>query len=99
MNKGIIARVESAKYVFTVEEHTSRFGKGIKISISDKSLKSINTITYSCHSDFESYNDCQNKSLQQLSDIALERIHDDMKTKDFILATEHGIGLLLPINK
>ena len=99
MNKDSPVKSESHEYLFTIENHPSQFGNGIKISIKDKKNNLINTITYSCHPDFIGFNECQNKSVQQLSDIALARIDKDIKTKDFNLATEHCIGLILPINK
>ena len=89
---------EGIKHPIDVTEKSTSWAKGVKISIYLPSGNLLNTVTYSCHPEFSQYDMYQSKDINELRSIAMSRFATDMATTDFWLATENGIGLLLPIN-
>jgi len=89
---------DGVRYSIDAMEKTASWGKGVKLSIFPSGGKLLNSISYSCHPEFSQYEKYQSKTIEELTNIAMSRLVADMGTNDFRLATENGIGLLLPIN-
>ena len=99
MNHEFTINIEEEHYNYQLIENNSFYGNGIKVFIQSKTGLPLNTICYSCHPDFERYDEYQSKSNVELARIVMTRISKDMETDNYMKATENGIGLLLAINE
>jgi hypothetical protein len=89
---------EGERYTIEVTDKSSSWGNGVKLSLYKSNGDLFSSISYLCHPEQEKFDEFQLKTISELEEIALSRLSTDMDTKNFKLATESGIGLLLPIN-
>lgn len=98
MTKKFLYKNRNDEFNAIAEEYKFPYGKSVAITIFQKDDTIRSKIKFVCHPENVEFDHYQSMNINQLIDIAIERITSGMYDSSFDYVQEHKLEILVPFN-
>lgn len=98
MKKNFIYKYKDKEFKAVAEEGVFLYGKAVKIKIFNKDDEIRNRLLIANHIEFKEYDFYQNKSIEELIEIAIERLNKGVFDSTFEQAQNYNFEFLFRFN-